>query len=767
MIRSLPLLWAAIAVLAGGYLLAGIHTGLPLRTDLLALLPREERDPVLQHANETVTRNLSRRIVVVVGHPARDIARAAADELTRDLVATGVLQPSGDAVSANRLKRLGQLYFPYRQGLMTAADHTRLEANGGEEIAERAMAQVFAVGGIVNAGLLRSDPFLLLQAFIIDLPLPLSRLALDDGMLTVTDRGIVWIAVLGKLTGEPFALATQERLVGTLQQSAARLQSRYAGLKLKRLGAVFFAQQGSKRALTEASWLSSASILGSMALIIAVFRRLAPLIGNILVVVVGIGVGLAASLWLFGYLHVAALLFGTSLIGMAVDYGLFYTTSVFEPAAKTPGQRLQLTIPGMTLGLATTLLGYGALTLAPFPGLRQLAVFSVIGLVAAFLTVVLWLPRLDRGKPPPQRCHLLLAAERAAGFWQAHKWRPVRAATLALAVVVAGAGVLLFRSDDDVRRLQALAPDLLREQEEIRDLIGVTAASQYLLIEAVDDETALRRGEALQPILAQLVQNAAISGALTPAMFVPSAERQRDNRRLRRSALEEPILARHLARLGLPPAGVDVAASDRQVLTLGEALASDAIPFLRDLVLGPGLQVVALQGLAQAEAVRAAVAGVPGVRFVDPTADFSRLLGKYRLRAMLLTAASGLFMFVALTWRYGLAGSAWVMLPAGIAVVLVPAFMAILGQSYTFFHAMAQVILLAIGTDYAIFCAEGASSTSLLAVWLAAITSLLSFGLLAFSRVPAVHGFGSAMLIGIILSAALAPLAHRARRPVT
>jgi predicted exporter len=155
------------------------------------------------------------------------------------------------------------------------------------------------------------------------------------------------------------------------------------------------------------------------------------------------------------------------------------------------------------------------------------------------------------------------------------------------------------------------------------------------------------------------------------------------------------------------------------------------------------------------------------VRFVDPTANFSSLLGKYRIRAMVLTAASALIMFVGLAWRYGLSGSAWVMLPAGIAVVLVPAFMAILGESYTFFHAMAQVILLAIGTDYAIFCAEGASPTSLLAVWLAAATSLLSFGLLAVSRVPAVHGFGSAMLIGIILSAALAPLANRARRRVT
>ena len=764
MIRGLSLVWVVIVALAGCYLLAHIHAGFPLRTDLLALLPREERDPVLQHVNETVTHNLSRRIVVLIGHRSRDAARAAADELMHDLLATGVLEPSGDALSGKQLKRIGQLYFPYRQGLITPADRTSLTANRGEEIAERAMAQVFGVGGIVNAQQLRTDPLLLLQAFMTDLPIPLSRLALDDGMLTVTDRGIVWVAVLANLTGEPFALETQERLVGIFERSAARLRSRYQGLELKRLGAVFFAQQGAKRALTEASWLSSASILGSMALIIAVFRRFWPLLGNMLVVVVGIGVGLAASLWLFGDVHVAALLFGTSLIGMAVDYGLFYTTSIFDPAAKTPAERLQLTIPGMTLGLLTTLLGYGALMLAPFPGLRQIAVFSVIGLVAAFLTVLLWLPQLDRSRQQPSGGRLLTAAEHTAGFWQANRWRPARAALLVLAALVAIVGLLLFRTDDDVRRLQALAPDLLRDQEEIRGLIGATAANQYLLIEAIDDETALRRGEALQPTLTRLVQNAAITSAQAPAAFVPSAERQAENRQLRLSALEEPHLARYLATLGLPQVEAEATVSDGPVLTLREAMGSDAVPFLRELVIGPGLHVVALQGLLSAEAVRAAVAGMPGVRFVDPTADFSRLLGKYRIRAIVLTVVSALVMFLGLAWRYGLAGSAWVMLPAGIAVVLVPAFLAMLGQPYTFFHAMAQVILLAIGTDYSIFCAEGASSTRLLAVWLAAITSLLSFGLLVFSRVPAVHGFGSAMLIGIIVSVALAPLANRARR---
>ena len=764
MMRGLSLLWAVIVALAGCYLLARMHSGFPLRTDLLALLPREERDPLLQRANETVTRNLSRRIIVLVGHHAREAARAAADELTRDLVATGLVQPTGDAFSGEKLKRIGQLYFPYRQGLMASADRTTLAADHGEKIAERAMAQVFGVGGLVNGQLLRSDPFLLLQAFMADLPVPLSRLALDEGMLTVTDHGIVWVAVLANLTGEPFALETQERLVGSFEGSVAKLRSRHEGLELRRLGAVFFAQQASKRALTEASWLSTASIVGSMALIILVFRRLGPLLGNMLVVVVGIGVGLAASLWLFGDLHVAALLFGTSLIGMAVDYGLFYTTSTFDPAAKTPAARLQRTLPGMTLGLVTTLLGYSALMLAPFPGLRQIAVFSVIGLVAAFLTVVLWLPQLDRNRQAPPSSRLSTAAERTAEFWQAGRWQPARVGMLAIATLVAIAGLLSFRTDDDVRRLQGLAPDLLWDQEEIRRLIGATAANQYLLIEGIDDETALRRGEALQSTLARLVESGAITGAQAPAAFVPSAQRQAENWQLRRLALEGPHMARYLATLGLTSAEVEATAIGRPVLTLPEAVASDAVPALRDLVLGPGLHVVALQGLAKAEAVRAAVAGTPGVRFVDPAADFSRLLGKYRVRAMLLTAVSAIIMLLGLTWRYGLAGSAWVMLPAGSSIVLVPALLAASGDPYTFFHAMAQVILLAIGTDYAIFCAEGANSTSLLAVWLAGTTSLLSFGLLAFSGVPAVHGFGLTMLIGIILCVAFAPLANRASR---
>jgi predicted exporter len=767
--RILALIWLAVVVLAVGYLAARLHDGLPLRTDLLALLPREDQDPVLQRANDAVSRALARRVVVLVGDPSREVARDAARRLAADMIATGVVDPASDAFDADQLKRLGTLYFPHRRGLLAEADRTLLAAGQGEEVATKALAQAFGVGGIADGNLLRADPFLLLPSFFADLPLPLTRLRMDDGMLTVTDGNMTWILVMTSLAREPFALDVQERLVGAFNASSTALRAAHRELQIKRLGAVFFAEAGSRTAIGEASMLATASVAGTILLIVVVFRRVRPLLLNLLVVGVGISAALAGSLVIFGELHVAAMLFGTSLIGISVDYGLFYTSSVFDPAGGTPLERLQRVMPGIVLGLLAALLGYGALALAPFPGLRQIAVFSVIGLLAAVITVLLWLPRLDINRPARHLTALLNAAGWMYAFWEAPRWHRARVVLLLAALTIALAGLFRFHTDNDIRRMQALSPELLREQDDIRRLIGTTAGTQFLLVEGVDDETTLRREEAVAPILARLRADGVLISAQMPAGFVPSVERQRENQTLVQRQLDEPFLARQRAALGMEPAAVEAAAADPGFLTLDEALASKAVPMLRDLVLAPGLHVVALQGLASPDAVRAAVAGVAGVRLIDPTADFSALLAKYEQRALLLTALSAVLMFAALALRYGWKGAGWVMVPSAVAISLAPAILMLVGQAFTFFHAMALVLLLSIANDYAIFSAESPTarrSVTLLAVWMAAVTTLLSFGLLALSRVPAVHNFGSTMLIGILLAFFAAPLATRGKRKV-
>ena len=70
-------------------------------------------------------------------------------------------------------------------------------------------------------------------------------------------------------------------------------------------------------------------------------------------------------------------------------------------------------------------------------------------------------------------------------------------------------------------------------------------------------------------------------------------------------------------------------------------------------------------------------------------------------------------------------------------------------------------LLTAIGADYAILMREriGGSATSLLGTLLSALTTWLSFGLLAVSSTPAVSNFGLTISIGLAFSFLLAPWA--------
>jgi predicted exporter len=760
MMRRAAGLWLAFVILAGLYVGMHVQRGLPLRSDLLALLPNEAKDPVLAKANDAVTRALARRVVVMIGHPARDKARSSAQQMSAALQATGLLDTSSGTISPDRMRKFGALYFPHRRALLTADDRADLEAGRGDVIANRALAQAFGVGGMATSDLLRSDPFMLLPSFLASLPVPLSRLAPDDGVLSVADNGTTWVAIIGQLLDEPFSLDVQARLVGAFDKTSSKLRAADPSLQVLRTGAVFFAAAGASSAISEASTLTIAGLLGTVLLIAVVFRSLGPLWTNVLAVLIGTLVGIAADLLLFGELHVAALLFGTSLIGVAVDYGLQYSTSIFGGAA-TPQQRLVRIGPGITLGLITSLVGYGMLALAPFPGLRQIAVFSVIGLLGAFATVILWFPLADRALPPRHGQTMLRQAAAYFALWHRPDWRTARTALLVCTAVVAGIGLMRLTFDDDVRKLQPRSVELIRHQEAIAAIMGALPSTQYVLVSGPDDDTAVARQEALVPVIAKLRQTGALAGAQMPAAYVPSAARQQRDLQLVTERLDAPLIERHRATLGLSATGA-LEASPSKPLTIDSARASGALPFLNELVLAPGLHAVVLQGLTRPGDVRAAISGLPGVQLVDRTAELSALLGKYRQRALWLTAASAVLILLGLALRYGMAGAFRTMLPPLAAVILSPLAIAAFGQPLTFFHAMGLVLILGIGVDYAIFFAESESDqrpVTMLGVWLAALTSLLSFGLLALSQVPAMTQIGLTMIIGILVSLLLSPLA--------
>jgi predicted exporter len=282
-------------------------------------LPREQQDPVLQRADDAIAGALSRRLAILVGDPDRAAAHEAAAAITSALTRSGLVGLSLVTADTDRLTRLGKLYFPYRRGLLADVDRRLLLDGRGDEIANRALSQVYGFVGMADAGLVKNDPFLLLPRFFAALPLPTSGLTLDDGMLSLTAEERTWILISGSLNGEPFALDVQKRLTGVLEPAISQIRDRHGDLKVLRAGAVFFAGAGAETAIGEATRISIASTLGTILLVLIVFRALAPLWLSLLAIGVGVVTALSAGLFLFGGLHVGALLFGVSLIGVAVD----------------------------------------------------------------------------------------------------------------------------------------------------------------------------------------------------------------------------------------------------------------------------------------------------------------------------------------------------------------------------------------------------------------------------------------------------------------
>ncbi|MGZ5054792.1 MAG: MMPL family transporter, partial [Methylobacter sp.] len=146
---------------------------------------------------------------------------------------------------------------------------------------------------------------------------------------------------------------------------------------------------------------------------------------------------------------------------------------------------LKFILPGMALGLASNLLSYAGLGFSPFPGLQEVALFSAIGLLVAWLTVVLLFPLLLTGFTFYHEPAIL----NLTTYWEEHwpLWvvKNRRWLGLMLAIFIAG-GLWILTPQDDVRLLQSPPADLLSTADKIRQLLPMSPDNQFFLVSGKD-----------------------------------------------------------------------------------------------------------------------------------------------------------------------------------------------------------------------------------------------------------------------------------------
>jgi predicted exporter len=130
-----------------------------------------------------------------------------------------------------------------------------------------------------------------------------------------------------------------------------------------------------------------------------------------------------------------------------------------------------------------------------------------------------------------------------------------------------------------------------------------------------------------------------------------------------------------------------------------------------------------------------------------------------------MLAAAYVAILLGLAWRYGLLRAARVLAPPVLAGLLALSVISVAGGTLNLFNFLALILVLGIGIDFTIFIAEAKHDpeSTMFAITLSAITTILSFGLLSLSSTFAVHSFGITVLIGIACAYLLCPVAMKAR----
>lgn len=762
--RQFALLWAmAVCLLLGHNTWLWAVKRIVPDTDIMALLPVQERDPVLQASFNHMVDAAQQRIIVLVGATDWDDAKRAATAYGKVLAAHPDMLEISSASEQTQGEWLS-LFQRHRLTLLTAQQEQQLREQPAQFWLEAALAKLYAPFGGPKLGSWQDDPFGLFGGWVQERAQE-TPVRPRDGHLFVADGQHQYVLLPMTLKVPALSMTAQETVLPLLLQAGQAARKAVPQAEIIQAGVILHAANASAQASGEVSTIGIGSLLGIVLLMWFAFHSFKPI--SLILLSIGIGcLGALSVCWLlFGRIHLMTLVFGASLIGVAQDYGIYFLCNRLAADEKLDSPTLlKRLLPSLGLTLLAAVIGYMGLALTPFPGLRQMAVFSALGLVFAWLTVVFWFPVLI-GSRTVKSGGLVRNYGAALAHWPL--LRPNRTALLLVLafVLAAGYGVTRLGANDDIRLLQNPPKHLIDDQIKLSKLLDAPTPVQYFLVRAASVEELLQREEALKARLDSFIAEKRISGYQAISNWVPSARTQG----ARRALIEEKLLADGGPLQGIAAqTGEDaqwVAATRNRLLAAAAPLSLDGFlqspasePW-RHLWLGENngvhASIVALRGMSNASAsqVLLAAQGLDGVQWVDKVAEISSVLGRYRQDMSWVVLGAYLVVLALLFRRYR--GRTWrVLAPTALASVTTLAVFGYTGQNLQLFHVLALMLLLGVGVDYGIFMQEQpdrGDPTPWLAVGMSAANTILSFGLLGLSSTPALQAFGLTMLMGTAL----------------
>ena len=582
----------------------------------------------------------------------------------------------------------------HKAGLLAPATRELLLSGQYAQVAEESAARLF--GPVPPLFSAKRDPFLLGTDYALALETNLAGgWSLDAGDPVFEQDETCYRLLTVDLATVPAA-----EIVSFLVACEQANETKDAPCRIWCSGPAFHtarASEQSKREINLLSGISLALVVLFGWLLFRSFRFLPQLL-------LALGVGaLAATGTLFAFFprpHVLTFVFGTSLIGLSVDY-------VYH--ARAAGDVRKIFRP-LALSLATTLACFAPLLFAAVSVLRQMALFTSAGLLAVAAFVVLW----PCGNPGtvvaplrPMRCRV------GRGSW-------------ALVILLVLLGLFVHPAPQLVTDPTAFyRPDAYLAQSEKKLVtISPVQTQRFALVAGDTLQEALEREEA--------------AGVKGLSAVIPSLKRQRENAALKVALKREQGTA-YTAKTGLKmPFENPDGFLDPEQLPEGP---------LRTML--RSMRVAG--GLVSPYTVEAGKSAGSHVTILEPRAALTDLFRQFTSSTSSLLGVSLLVFFGLLVvffkrdfLRFGI--------PVFLSLTATIGTLVLFNVPITFFTLLCFFVLMGLGIDYTIFHRGHPAPETRRVVLFAFLTSFAGLGMLALTSFPVTRSMGITFAIGLFFA---------------
>ena len=500
---------------------------------------------------------------------------------------------------------------------------------------------------------------------------------------------------------------------------------------------------------SESLYMSVVSLSLTTIFLMLAFRNLR-IFYVIFIAVFGFSVAFAGTLLCLNELNILTILISTSLIGLMFDYVLHWLSKNEGEAIRASSIKNMLKI--FLLGLLITLSGYLAFTFSDLRLLKEVALFSVFALVAAFLASYFFMPLAFEGVKfyrskifdafLTKFCDLSGAAARHLGV----KFLAISLISLAIFLVF---DLKNLSKSENVKDYSNMPKSLLADSSYILSLTGNNQNTMIVTRSRGD----ILRGE--KSLLDELKKRNLIKDESSLSDMFLSKSEQSELKEAFKKVLDDEQIYVIYEKFGFSKDEVRseiLKVLGEKELGVSEILALKSMKDFKKFMLDENASVAYVSGF---------VKGVASDELLERHNAFSlnfasslnESLTQAKELALKLKIAALAIAFLLLWFYFSALISALVMGVIIFGVLLTLFIFAVFGVNLSIFGVFGLILASAVGIDYMIFALNESLSEKerIYGIFCAFITSFISFFTLSFSQTAALSVFGLSVSLCVLI----------------